>query len=156
MSRQKWACDNLKTGDTIYIGDKLYTLEVANTFFSRFMGLMGRKSLAPNHAMLITECSSIHTFFMRFPMTAIFLSGDLCVTKIVPNMKPWDMAFAPVTKTRTRCVLEIAAGDEPEIFEGDTITGVLREQKLDLPKDFSSVPANVSIPSQDSYQVDTN
>ena len=146
MLKKKPLCDTLKTGDTLYLGNKLYTLEVADTFLSRFFGLMGRKSLPADRAMLITKCSSIHTFFMRFRMTAVFLSGDMRVTKIVPDMAPWRMAFATFTKPKTACVLEIASGSI-SVREGDTITGILKGKGQDLAKTEEIVPAGSSSPS---------
>lgn len=147
MSKKKPLCDTLKTGDTLYLGDKLYTLEVADTFLSRFFGLMGRKSLPADRAMLITKCSSIHTFFMRFRMTAVFLSGDMRVTKIVPDMAPWRMAFASFTKPKTACVLEIAAGGGIGVHEGDTISGILKVEGRNLAGTEEIVPAGASSPA---------
>lgn len=47
---------------------------LANTFVRRFLGLMGRASLAPGEGLLIYPGASIHTFFMRFPIDVLFLN----------------------------------------------------------------------------------
>lgn len=110
----------LKTGDTIRIGSKYYTLEVADNFVTRFFGLMGRKSISHDSAMFITPCNSIHTFFMRFTMTAIFVDKDMRVTKVIPNMRPWKMAFAFSSKA----VFELAEDEGINVKEGDIFTDI--------------------------------
>lgn len=65
--------------------------EVARTFWQRFMGLMGRKSLQPGEGMLILKCNSIHTCFMRFPIDATFLDEHDNVVKVVRNIRPWRL-----------------------------------------------------------------
>ena len=116
--------ETLKSGDVIRIGGNNYTLEVADTFFTRFLGLMGRKAFPSNKALLITPCNSIHTCFMRFNMTAIFISSDMHVSKIVPNIAPWRMVFAGDTNPKTVCVLELAENEALEIKKGDCITKI--------------------------------
>lgn len=64
-------------------------IENGNTFFKRFKGLMGRKALAENQGYYLTPCNSIHTFSMRFPIDAVFLSQDGTVLYIEHKMKPW-------------------------------------------------------------------
>jgi hypothetical protein len=44
--------------------------------------------------MLIERCSSIHTFFMRFPLDVIFLDRGFKVAKVVNNLGPWRFASA--------------------------------------------------------------
>lgn len=49
---------------------------VFNTFLKRFMGLMGRSSLADNTWYVIYPCSSIHTFWMRTPIDLAFFNKE--------------------------------------------------------------------------------
>ena len=49
------------------------SLEVAESFGGRFMGLMGRASLAADAGLWLRPASSIHMLFMRFPIDAVFL-----------------------------------------------------------------------------------
>lgn len=60
----------------------------------RRRGLLGRDHLAPGHAMLIAPCSSIHTWFMRFPIDAIFVTRDGLVVKLRGAIEPWRMVIA--------------------------------------------------------------
>ena len=63
--------------------------EVAETAFERMRGLIGRKRLEPGTGMLITKCNCIHTFFMRFPIDAMFLDREGHAVRIVRNIRPW-------------------------------------------------------------------
>lgn len=81
-------------------------VEVASSPWSRFWGLVGRRELAPGHGLLIMPCSSIHMFFMRFPIDVIFLDRDNVVVKVVHGVKPWRMAMGGGGKN----ALELPAG----------------------------------------------
>ena len=63
--------------------------EVAETFFERARGLIGRRGLEPGKGMLILKCNCIHTFFMRFPINATFLDREGQVVKVIRNICPW-------------------------------------------------------------------
>jgi hypothetical protein len=80
---------------------------VAATPLRRMKGLLGRNELPPGEGLLLRRASSIHTFFMRFPIDAVFLDRNLVVRKTVRGLKPWRLAFAG----RARSVLELAAGE---------------------------------------------
>ena len=55
--------------------------ERASSFKDRFVGLMGRRSLAFGEGMHIAPCNSIHTFFMRIPIEVVFLDPDGLIVK---------------------------------------------------------------------------
>ena len=44
-------------------------LTVADTFWSRFVGLQFQRKLAAGAGLLLVPCSSVHTSFLRFPWT---------------------------------------------------------------------------------------
>jgi uncharacterized protein len=81
---------------------------VADRIFSRMRGLLGRRELAAGEGLLIRPAPSIHTFFMRFAIDAIFLSRDGEVLKVAPDVKPWRMRSC----RRAYAVLELPAGQE--------------------------------------------
>ena len=81
--------------------------ERAETHWARLMGLMGRRSLPEDSALLITPCSSVQTFFMRFAIDVVFLDGDGQVVKVVAALKPYRVAFGG---WGARCALELPAG----------------------------------------------
>ncbi|MEA2622370.1 MAG: uncharacterized protein QOH61_1280, partial [Chloroflexota bacterium] len=49
-------------------------VDEARSFWGRFRGLMGRASLPDGEGLYIAG-NSIHMFFMRFPIDALFVSG---------------------------------------------------------------------------------
>jgi len=67
-------------------------LEVANSFAARSKGLLGRSGLKPDTGLLIDPCSSIHMWFMRFPIDVVFLDKKNRVVGLRRNLKPWGMA----------------------------------------------------------------
>ncbi len=66
-------------------------ITVANTFFTRLMGLMFRRDLPPDEGLLIERCNAIHTCFMRFAIDATFLDAAGGVVKVVRNIPPWRL-----------------------------------------------------------------
>jgi hypothetical protein len=80
---------------------------LAASFVTRLRGLLGRKGLASGEGLLIRPARSIHTFFMRFPIDVAFLDGSGVVVKLVPNLRPWRVAFAH----GGRDALELGAGE---------------------------------------------
>lgn len=69
-------------------------VQVADTIWSRFWGLMGRRCLPQGHGLLLRSSSSIHTAFMRFVIDVVFLDRESRVVKVVPEMKPFRVTAA--------------------------------------------------------------
>jgi len=69
-------------------------LEIATSFAARSQGLLGRSGLKPDTGLLIDPCSSIHMWFMRFPIDVIFLDKKNRVVGLRRNVKPWGMAWS--------------------------------------------------------------
>ncbi len=78
---------NAATGEVI--ADKV---RIAQNFKSRSIGLLNRRSLNENEALLIKPCASIHTFFMKFPIDVLFLSKEGNIVKIEHSLKPWKLS----------------------------------------------------------------
>jgi uncharacterized protein len=81
--------------------------EVADSVLTRMKGLLGRSSLSPGEGLLIRPASSIHMFFMRFPIDAVFLDRTFRVIAIVESLRPWRVAG----RRGARAVLELPAGE---------------------------------------------
>jgi hypothetical protein len=86
---------------------------VASTPWARFIGLQGRRSLTADEGMLFPHTGSIHMFFMRFAIDAVFCDAELRVLKVVPGLKPWRTAGARGAKTTIELPVGGAAGLEP-------------------------------------------
>ena len=74
----------------IYHGKDIYARHVIVTtsLFARMRGLLGRKSLGSDTAMVIDPCASIHTLGMRFAIDVLFLDSKNRITAIEKNVKP--------------------------------------------------------------------
>lgn len=83
-------------------------LRVANTFLSRFLGLMLRGPLARDEGLLITHCHSVHTAWLRYPIDLVYLNREGMVLRCVPHLKPWRTSFGPRGTAHT---LELPAGN---------------------------------------------
>src|SRR4051812_9232851 len=84
---------------------------VATRPLERMRGLLGRKGLEPGAGLLLTRTSSIHTFFMRFPIDVVFLDRDMRVRSVVGPVAP----FRIVWRRGSRLVLELAPGETSRI-----------------------------------------
>ena len=93
--------------------------EVARTFLERAKGLIGRRSLEPGRGLLIPRCNCIHTFFMRFPVDAVFFDRQGNAVKIVRGVRPWR-AFV-WGGWRAVKVLETAASGVGEKHKQETV-----------------------------------
>jgi uncharacterized membrane protein (UPF0127 family) len=66
----------------------------ATTVRARLLGLaFMRKPPPPDHALLIPNCRSIHTFGMRFPLDVTFLDERGKVIRDVPGVPPRHVLF---------------------------------------------------------------
>ena len=69
-------------------------LELGESLWARFMGLMGRPVLPPGDGLWLSGTNGIHMFFMRFPIDAVFLSkvgpdGSRVVLAARAGVRPW-------------------------------------------------------------------
>src|SRR3989338_4367358 len=79
----------------------------ATTPWARLKGLLGRPSLSPNEALVLSPCNSIHTFFMRFPIDAIFIDSRGTVLHLYSHLKPNRMSGL---HWRAKEVIEVPSG----------------------------------------------
>lgn len=93
---------------------------VAHTLVSRMRGLLGRKGMSPQEALVITKCKSIHMFFMRFAIDAIFIDKNNHVVGLVENIPPFR--FSPLFP-RAENAIELPPGtiDETKTSLGDVV-----------------------------------
>jgi uncharacterized protein len=81
-------------------------LEVANTHWTRFRGLMARESYTfqKGHALWIVPCHGVHTMGMRFPIDVLYLDRENVVVHLERSLAPWR--FAPL-RSKAKSVLEL-------------------------------------------------
>ena len=61
---------------------------VARSFWARFRGLMGRRELPAGEALIFNKNSSVHTFWMRFPIDVLFTDRQDVVVGFREAMPP--------------------------------------------------------------------
>jgi uncharacterized membrane protein (UPF0127 family) len=91
--------------------------KVAESPLARMRGLLGRSSLAADEGMLFRPAGSIHMFFMRFPIDAVFCDRDLQVVAVARDVRPWRTARARGAKV----VVELAVGAASDLEAGDQL-----------------------------------
>lgn len=93
------------------------SVELATSFWARFMGLMGRRMLLPGMGLWISGTNGIHMFFMRFAIDAVFLGrpasggGTRAVRRVVGlqrGLRPW-IGLVPLVRGADS-VLELPVG----------------------------------------------
>jgi uncharacterized membrane protein (UPF0127 family) len=70
--------------------------------------LMGRKTLGCGEGLLLMNCPSIHCFFMKIRIDAVYLSSDMTILGI-ETLEPWSIGSR---LKGTRHVLELAAAPD--------------------------------------------
>ena len=101
-------------------------IRVARSLRDRTVGLLSTPELRPGEGLWIERSPSIHMFFMRYPIDAVFVAADGRVTKVVPNLKPWRVVWwAPGARDCLELPAGAAAasgievGDRLELIEAD-------------------------------------
>lgn len=82
-------------------------LRLADTFWGRFTGLWGSRGLTPGEGLLMKDCASVHTFFMRFPIDVIYLDKEMWVLAVHKGVRPWRVVAPAAHGAHT---LETGAG----------------------------------------------
>jgi uncharacterized membrane protein (UPF0127 family) len=80
---------------------------LANTFWSRLVGLLGRGHLPFGEGLVLDPGSGIHTFFMRITIDVVFVDGEGKVLKTAENVRPFRVVMCA---RHTRHTLELPAG----------------------------------------------
>lgn len=84
------------------------SIELADSWWSRFKGLMMRKSLPNGQGLYLQKTNSIHMCFMRFSIDAIYFDHRGKVVKIVEHLSPWTGISVSL---KGRDCLEMKAGE---------------------------------------------
>lgn len=80
---------------------------LAHSAARRMKGLLGRRELPAGEGIHLRPASSVHMFFMRFPIDVVFLDRDLRVVDVRSGLRPWRVA----AKRGAKSALELAAGE---------------------------------------------
>jgi hypothetical protein len=102
-------------------GGSRLRVEIAGTPRERARGLLGRRHLASDEALLIPDARSVHTVGMRFPILIAWLDGSGVVVRtreMVPGRIAWS---APGGRHVLECSpdIEVLEGHRLDVVEGD-------------------------------------
>jgi uncharacterized protein len=81
-------------------------IRVATNFWMRARGLLFGPALKVDEALLIAPCSSIHTFWMRYPIDVVFLDRRARILRVSARVPAGRMRFG----WGAAAVLELRAG----------------------------------------------
>lgn len=79
---------------------------VADNFVTRSIGLLSKKNINPNQALIIKPCCSIHTLFMKFDIDVLFVRNNKIIA-LYENVKPYRIL--PIHPF-SQYVIELPAG----------------------------------------------
>jgi uncharacterized membrane protein (UPF0127 family) len=101
-------------------------VESAASLWAKFMGLMGRPSLAPGSALWLPDSNGIHMMFMRFPIDAIFLGrpdsdGTRVVVAVHRDLRAWTGLVPFVRGAHGVLELPVGAIDDSGTQLGDLV-----------------------------------
>lgn len=82
------------------------SVSLADAFFLRLRGLLGRPELKENEGLLISPCKSVHTIGMRYSIDVVFLSGAGDVVGVMKRLAPSRWA----SEKHSAHVLEVRQG----------------------------------------------
>ncbi len=80
---------------------------MADTFWTRLRGLIGRRGLKPGEGLVIRPCKGVHMWFMRFPIDVLYVGADDRVLDIDEDLRPWAIGRL---RRASRYVVELPAG----------------------------------------------
>lgn len=122
-------------------------IELADTFASRLLGLLGRGGLAPGQGLLIEPSSGVHTVGMSFPIDVVALDKRRRVVGTWRRVAPLRVAGLGF---KTRSCLELAVGeiDRHNIEAGDCLEIADRcPSRCAPPQEISNSDDNLVEPS---------
>jgi len=61
---------------------------LADGWLARLRSMLARPAPGPGEGLLLTPCSSVHMYGMRFPLDIAFLDGRGTVVAIYPSLAP--------------------------------------------------------------------
>jgi uncharacterized membrane protein (UPF0127 family) len=88
---------NTTTGETLATH-----AAVADTLWTRFLGLQGRRTLPSGAGLVLLPTNSIHMLFMFLRIDAVFVSRDGHVVRIGRRLRPWTLG--PIARDALYCV----------------------------------------------------
>lgn len=104
----------MRKADLYLDKESICEISIADTFWTRFKGLMGKTSeqIENMGGLLIKPCSQIHTFFMKAPIDVVYLSKDWKVVYIDESVQPFKCCKSV---KGAKCLVEFPEGMVKEL-----------------------------------------
>lgn len=93
---------------------------LADVFFSRLKGLIGKSELKDSQGLCIIPCKSVHTFFMKFSIDVVFVDKHGIVCEIIKNLKSYKISKY-ISKAHYAIELSSGMCDKADIELNDLI-----------------------------------
>lgn len=102
----------------------LENVVIADSFFSRLKGLMGKNTIKDDEGLLIRPCNSIHTFFMKFNLDIAFIDKNFIVLEIYRDLAPNKLSKIYkkskfVIESKTGSLYKLKKGEQIQIVNKD-------------------------------------
>ncbi len=96
------------------------TVQLAEGWWRRAVGLLGRPDLPHGCGLLLVPCASVHTLGMRFPVDVAFLDGKGRILETRTDLPPGRFA---VGGTDVHATLELPVGtlEDTDTRDGDIL-----------------------------------
>ena len=104
----------VRRGSGIRLGSKV---AVAESWWRRFRGLLGRPPLENGEGLLLLECGAVHTVGMTHSIDVAFLDADGVVVRCIDGLGPFRIGMGGAGAAHT---LELPAG---RLHETGTVPG---------------------------------
>ena len=82
-------------------------VEIADCFWTRARGLIGRREIPNGFGLVIRPCNEIHMLFMSMALDAVHVDASGRVVRILHGIKTWRVG--PIV-WKSAMVIELAAG----------------------------------------------
>ena len=89
---------------------------LADSYFTRLKGLLGKSSLKDDEGLIIKPCNSVHTIGMKFSIDIAFVDKNNVIIHIIKDMVPGKLSS--IVK-KSSYVIESKGG----LFEGKVNIG---------------------------------
>lgn len=116
---EEWVAKLYKTSEdgALLLAEQL---ELAESFWARAKGLLGRSELKDSEVLWIKPCNNIHTFFMSFAIDCIFIDKKMEIKKLVQNVKPFKL-IGPFWKAHSVIETKMGFIDANKLKIGDQL-----------------------------------
>lgn len=93
---------NKRTGKIV--GERVWK---ADSFWTRFRGLLGRTALGQGEGLWLMHCQQVHMMGMKFPLSVCFLDKTGHVCMLINDLRPWKISLR---SRKADSVIEFSVG----------------------------------------------